>query len=213
MKQHLQHGLSSFSAESKGVVRGLFRKPGYAIAAWVMLGLAVAANAAVFAIVYGFMLKPLPYTQPDNLSMIRETLPKIGLGGSQVSVKDYLSIKSDVNGIENAGLAWADGAPLKIGKQTRLIGYEEVTPAHFRTLGVSPVIGRLPAANADKPGGPQEAVISWRLWRNSYNGDSSVLDQALKLDGKTYTIVGVMPRHLVEREVAHLGLTRLETVA
>ncbi|HYW76953.1 MAG TPA: ABC transporter permease [Gammaproteobacteria bacterium] len=184
----------SHGAEWRSTLRGLARRPSYAIAAWIMLGLAAAANGAVFAIVYGFMLKPLPYAQPGNLSMIRETLPKVGLGGAQVSVKDYLRLKSDVGGIANAGLAWADGAPVKIGNRTHLIGYEEVTPSLFRTLGVSPLIGRLPAANADKPGGPQEAVISWRLWHNSYNGNRSVLGKALKLNDTSYTIVGVMPR-------------------
>ena len=70
---------------------------------------------------------------------------------------------------------------------------------------MSPAIGRLPDANADKPGGPQEAVISWRLWRNSYNGDRSVLGQALKLNDKTYTIVGVMP-HDFQFEVGNMDV-------
>lgn len=195
--------LLSPAAEWRSALRGLVRRPGYALAAWIMLGLAIGANAAVFAIVYGFMLKPLPYAQPGNLSMIRETLPKVGLGGDQVSVKDYLTLKSDVAGIENAGLGWADGAPVRIGNQTHLIGYEAVTPSLLRTLGVSPVIGRLPAANADKPGGPQEAVISWRLWRSSYSGNRTVLGKTLKLNNKSYTIVGVMPRDF-RFEVGHM---------
>lgn len=195
MKRHLEL-FSSLTTESKSIVRGLFRRPGYAIAAWVMLGLAVAANAAVFAIVYGFMLKPLPYRQPGSLSYISERLPRIGLDTTLVSVKSYLQMKKDLRGVESTALTtWPNGAPVKIGNQTRLLGYEAVTPSLFATLGVSPVIGRLPGANADQPGGPREAVISWRLWQNTYNGNREALDRSLKINDTTYTIVGVMPRN------------------
>ncbi len=196
MKQQFQNAFSSFTAESKGIVRALFRKPGYAIAAWVMLGLAVAANAAVFAIVYGFLLRPLPYRQPASLSFISERLPRIGLDTTLVSVKNYLQMKKDLRGVESTALTtWPNGAPVKIGAQTRLLGYEAVTPSLFTTLGVSPVIGRLPAANADQPGGPAEVVISWRLWQNTYDGSRKVLGRPLKINDTTYSIVGVMPRN------------------
>ena len=101
-------GFSSFfglAADWRSVMRGLVRKPGYAIAAWVMLGLAVAANAAVFAIVYGFLLKPLPYAQPNQLSVVRERLPAIGQKRALVSVKSYLILKHSLDGISNAGLS------------------------------------------------------------------------------------------------------------
>lgn len=184
----------SLASESRTVVRGLLRRPGYAVAAWIMLGLAVGANTAVFAIVYGFLLKPLPYARPQQLSVIGESLPGIGLNTSLVSIQDYLRLKKNVKEIDNAALAtWPNGAPVKIGNRTHLVGYEDVTPSLFRTLGVSPLIGRLPAANADRPGGPAEVVISSHLWQYAYGGSRTVLGRMLKLNGKSYTIVGVMP--------------------
>ncbi len=186
--------LSNMAVEFRGVMRGLMRKPGYAIAAWVMLGLAIAANAAVFAIVWGFLLKPLPYAQPGQLSVVRERVVKIGLNTPLVSVETYLALKKGLRGISNAGLSTNGGGGLAtIAGQVRPLGAQEVTPSLFRTLGVQPVIGRLPAASAGRPGGPAEAVISWRLWQSAYGGSRNVLDQSFKLGGTTYRIVGVMP--------------------
>lgn len=189
--------LSSLSpgATWRSTLRGILHKPGYAIAAWVMLGLAVAANAAVFAIVYGFMLKPLPYARPSQLSTVRERVMKIGLTTPLVSVETYLTLKRGLGGIANAGLASNSGRYelATIGGHTHLLTFQEVTPSLFRTLGVHPVLGRLPAADAGRPGGPPETVISWRLWHSAYSGSRNVLGRSFEVNGKSYRIVGVMP--------------------
>lgn len=188
------HLLSALGVEFRSVMCGLARKPGYAIAAWVMLGLAVAANAAVFAIVWGFLLKPMPYAQPDQLSVIRERVPKIGLNTPLVSVRTYLALKQDLEGVANVGLAtWLDAVPVKIGGQAHLLPFERVTPSLLRTLGVNPILGRLPAADADQPGGPPEAVISYQFWQGVWGGQQDVLGKTLEVGQKAYRIVGVMP--------------------
>ncbi len=194
MTRFTAHFSSGLIAESRSVMRGLVRKPGYAIAAWVMLGLAVAANAAVFAIVYGFMLKPLPYAQPSQLSVVRERVPKIGLNTPLVSVKTYLALKQGLDGIADAGLSTNPGDGVAtIAGHARLLTFQEVTPSLFHTLGVQPVLGRLPTASAGQPGGPPEAVISWHLWQSTYSGSRKVLGQSFKVGGIAYRIVGVMP--------------------
>ncbi len=180
----------------RSALRSIVHKPGYAIAAWVMLGLAVAANTAVFAIVYGFMLKPLPYAQPAQLSTVRERIMKIGLNTPLVSVETYLTLKQELGDITNAGLATNSGSDdiATIAGHAHLLISQKVTPSLFRTLGVQPVLGRLPATDAGRPGGPSEAVISWHFWRNTYSGSRDVLGQTFKIDGRSYQIVGVMPQ-------------------
>lgn len=193
--------LSSLISESRGILRRLVRRPGYPIAAWVMLGLAVAANAAVFAIVYGFMLKPLPYAQPDQLSVVRERLPGIGLNTPLVSVKTYLALKRDLGDVASVGLSTHAGNDVvKIGGQPHLLNFTRVTTSLMRTLGVSPLVGRLPAADADQPGGPNEMVISRKLWQSAYGGNRDVLGRSLKVDGTAYRIVGVMPNDFFATE-------------
>ena len=188
--------ISGMGSEFRSVTRGIVRKPGYAIAAWVMLGLAVAANVMAFAIVYGFMLKPLPYSEPGQLSVIRERDIKIGLNinNAYVSPKDYLALKKELPGIVAAGLATQpDAQPVRLAGQTHLLKFEEVTPSLFRTLGVQPVLGRWPAADADQPDGPPEVVISHHLWLGAYHGRPDVLSKFLKINGRFFRIVGVMP--------------------
>lgn len=188
--------ISEMGSEFRTTMRGLLRKPGYAIAAWMMLGLAVAANVMAFAIVYGFMLKSLPYSKPGQLSVIRERDIKTGLNinNAYVSPKDYLALKKELPGIVAAGLATQpDAQPVRLAGQTHLLKFEEVTPSLFRTLGVQPVLGRLPAADADQPDGPPEVVISHQLWLGAYHGQPDVLSKFLEVQGRSFRIVGVMP--------------------
>lgn len=187
--------ISDTAREFRSVMRGLIHKPGYAIAAWVMLGLAIAANAAVFAIVYGFMLKPMPYTQPQQISMVRERLPKIGLNTPLVSVKTYLALKQDLKGTATAGLATnANEDIATIDGRPHMLMFQSVTPSLFSTLGVAPVLGSVLSASSGQPDGPPEAVISWHFWQSAYGGSANVLSQSFEIEGKAYRIVGVMPR-------------------
>lgn len=187
--------ISDTAREFRSVLRGLGHKPGYAIAAWVMLGLAIAANAAVFAIVYGFLLKPMPYPQPQQISMVRERLPKIGLNTPLVSVKTYLALKQDLKGTVTAGLATNPNEDIAtIDGRPHLLMFQNVTPSLFSTFGVAPVLGRVLGTDTGQPGGPPEAVITWQLWQSAYGGRSNVLNQSFEIEGKTYRIVGVMPR-------------------
>lgn len=188
--------LLSTATEWRSALRGIVRKPGYAIAAWVMLGLAVAANTAVFAIVYGFLLKPLPYPQPGQLSTVRERLTKIGLNTPLVSVETYLTLKHDLAGVAVAGLASNSGSDeiATVAGHHHLLIFQEVTPSLFRTLGVHPIVGRLPVSDAGRPGGPPEAVISWHFWHTAYSGSKKALGRSFHVGDKRYRIVGVMPR-------------------
>ncbi|MGH8278592.1 MAG: ABC transporter permease, partial [Gammaproteobacteria bacterium] len=187
--------LWDLAAEFRSVLRGLMRKPGYAIAAWVMLGLAIAANAAAFAIVYGFILRPLPYTQPGQLSVVRERYVKIGLNTPLVSVKTYLALKQGLSGIADAGLSTnGDSGVAAIAGRPHLLATQEVTPSLFNTLGVAPVLGRLPSADAGQPGGSPQALISWRLWQSAYGGNADAMNKPFRIGDKTYRIVGVMPK-------------------
>lgn len=181
--------------ELRQVLRAFARRPGYAIAALVMLGLAVAANTTVFSVLYGFLWRPLPYPHASRLAAVREQLPAAGFTGPVVSVEGYVGLRRELHGVAAAGLAtWTRTSPVRVGGETELLDYQAATPSLFRTLGVSPVLGRFPSAAAGRPGGPAEALISEALWQSAYGGNRSVLGKSLELNGKTYRIVGVMPR-------------------
>src|SRR5699024_1763393 len=123
-----------------------------------------------------------------------ERLPKAGLNVPMVSVKSYLALKRELDGIANAGLSTNPGsAPVTIAGRTHLLHFAQVTPSLFQTLGSQPTLGRLPASNVSQPGGPAEAVISWRFWQGTYGGRRDVLGKRLLMNGKSYRVVGVMP--------------------
>ncbi len=188
--------MSDFGVEWRGVLRGLARKPGYAAASIVMLALALTANGVVFGVVYGFLLRPLPFAAPQRLIAVTEYDVALGVSPiPQASYRVYHALRQHPKGIAGVGIAGSgDTAPVKINGTTRALFYNEATPSAFRTVGTKPVIGRLPSARAGKPGGAGEAVLSYGLWQSAFGGSRDAIGQMVKIQGTGYRIVGVMPR-------------------
>lgn len=188
---------SSSAFEWRSTLRGLMRKPGYAAASIVMLALALAANGAVFGLVYGFILRPLPYATPQRLVMVTEYYAARGMNVYPTATyRAYHALREAQVGDADAGLAeMGDTAPVEINGTTRAIFYNEVTPSAFSTVGARPLIGRWPSAQAGKAGGAGEAVLSYGLWQSALNGSPTAIGQMLKVRGTSYRITGVMPPH------------------
>ncbi|MHB1764162.1 MAG: ABC transporter permease [Gammaproteobacteria bacterium] len=171
------------------------QRPGYVLAVWAMLGLALAANAITFAVVYGFFLKPLPYPHPDQLAVVREVMQKIG--ADTTSPHTYQALQHDLaHLIAGAGLITAQSDEVAIvNGHPRLLRFEQATPSLFPTLGVNPVLGHLPSPTAGEPGGPPDIVLSWHFWQRAYGGSRKVLGRIIRMGGHAYRIVGVMPHN------------------
>ena len=189
--------LSGLMMESHNTLRGLVHKPGYAVASVLMLALALAANGAVFSLVYGFLLRPLPYAAPQRLVMVTEYDAARGTNiYYTASYRVYHALRKTRTGIADAGMAdTGDTAPVEINGTTQAIFYNEVTPSAFSTVDAKPLIGRWPSPQAGKPGGQGEAVLSYGLWESAFNGSSSAIGQMVKVRGTSYRISGVMPPH------------------
>ena len=183
--------------ELRGTLRGLVHKPGYATASIVMLALALAANGAVFSLVYGFLLRPLPYAAPQRLVMVTEYDATRGTNiYYTASSRVYLALRKTRAGIADVGMAdTSDTATVEINGATQAIFYNQVTPSAFSTVGTQPLIGRWPSAQAGKPGGAGEAVLSYGLWQSAFNGSPKAIGQMVKVQGTSYRITGVMPPH------------------
>jgi predicted permease len=189
--------LSDFGAEWRSVLRGLARKPGYAVASIVMLALALTANGVVFGVVYGFLLRPLPFAAPQRLVSVTEYDAALGGPGPipSATYSVYHALRQHPKDIAGVGVAeHGNTAPVKINGTTRAIFYNNVTPSAFRTVGTKPVIGRLPSVQSGKPGGAGEAVLSFGLWQSAFNGSRAAIGQTVKIQDTSYRIVGVMPR-------------------
>ncbi|GBR75741.1 ABC transporter permease [Acidiphilium acidophilum] len=177
------------------VWRGLVRRPFFAVATVVMLALAIGANAMAFGIVHDVYVAPLPYHNPGRLVLLRHMRPRTGLTQPLISPDDYVRLAQSLKGIEDTGLYVQGGeATAMIGGVARGVSFAQVTPSWFRTLGLVPALGALPGLDSGRPGGPPEAMISYKFWQSAFGGAASVIGRTIDVGAGAKRIVGVLPR-------------------
>lgn len=160
----------------------------------VMLALGLGCAGAVFAVLDGFLWRPLPYAHPHELVVIRERLLKTGLRGADVSYHAYHELVHKLPLIRAAGLVDITGGLADVGGIRHMVFGGRATPSLFRTLAVAPRLGRLFSRAAGRPGGPPQALLSYSFWKSAYGGTVHVIGQWLHFGDTRYEIVGVMPK-------------------
>jgi putative ABC transport system permease protein len=181
--------LDGLRRDLKVGVRGLLRRPGFAVAAILTLGLGIGANTAVFSVIKHVLLAPLPYRQPDRAVMVWSKWR--GFDKTWVSDAEALDYRSRVRAFSDAG-AWSvaqvnltgDGDPIRIGAAF-------VTPNLFDVLGTTPLAGRN-FTEAEATTTPGVVILSHGLWQRRFGGEA-VIGRSIQLNGITRQIVGVMP--------------------
>jgi putative ABC transport system permease protein len=173
-------------------VRQFSRSPGFAVVVIATLGLGVGGNTAIFSILRGVLLRPLPYQNPDRLVALwerdneRQELDKV-TGG------DYADWKARNHVFEDLAYSWDASYTLTgSGDPQTLNGYQ-FSPNFFSLLGARPQLGRTFEPEEGQPGHDHVAILSDHLWKGSFRGDSSIVGRTIELDGNPYIIVGVMP--------------------
>lgn len=169
-------------------VRTLAKAPGFAAVAILTLAIGIGANTAIFSAVDTVLLKPLPFPESDRLMQVGMG----GLGGGQlgVSYPDLQDLRALTRDFSGVGASSSQRYNLTGAGDPKEIQAASVTPDLFTVLQVHPEVGRLFAANEDRS---PVALISHGLWVTSFGSDPKILDKAIALDGKSYTVVGVMP--------------------
>jgi putative ABC transport system permease protein len=192
-------------ADLRFAVRQLLRRPSFSLLAIVTLALGTGAAVAVFSVVDGVLLRPLPYPEAGRLVAICETHPSVErfCVASPPDVEDWARTSRTLVSV-GLGRDWAFTA--RRGERAEGISGGLATPGLFRTLGVTPALGRLIAPGDVGPGAHRVAVLSDQLWRAWYGADSAVLGRPLVMDGESYEIVGVLRRG---DEVPHLANVRV----
>jgi predicted permease len=171
-------------------LRQLGRNPGFACTAILVLALGIGATVAIFAYVDAALIKPLPYQNPSQLVAVSESaaiLPKADL-----SYPDYLDWKKS-NHVFSSFDVWTPSSYLlRTSSGVQPVIGTRVSAGFFRTLGVTPVLGRDFTADDDSPKAPRTAILSYGAWQQRYGGRKDVIGQTVRL-GDVYTIVGVLP--------------------
>ncbi len=168
--------------------RGLVRSPGFAAAAVATLALGIGANTAIFSIVRSVLLRPLPFANPGALVMLRETHPRTGPVGINLTPANFESVRGAARSFE--GLECWDLAFLNLtgrGEPLRLRG-ARVSGGLFGLLGVAPARGRF-----FREGEANVAVISHGLWSRVFDSDPGIVGRSITLDAKPYSVAAVMP--------------------
>ena len=162
-------------------LRTMGRSPAFTTIAVGALALGIGANTAIFTVVESILLRPLPYADPERLVVALHD------GSLPVSPADYLDYQREARSFEQLGAAQAWSGNLRGGERTESIPGIQVSANLFPLLGVPPMLGRWVT-------GRDELVLSHKLWQRSFGGDTSVVGRTVALDGKAYTVTGVMPR-------------------
>lgn len=178
-------------------LRRLARAPSFTITTIVVLALGIGATTAVFSVVNGVLLRPLPYASPDRLMALGHTAQVGGVSSVQQSDGTLLLYQRHARAFDGiAGWRYI-GANVALGSATSVperVDAASVTANFFGVLGVRQLAGRVFRDNEDRPGAAPVVVLSNAFWQSRFHGDSSVIGTRLVMDGVSREIVGVMPR-------------------
>jgi putative ABC transport system permease protein len=180
-------------SDIKVAMRGLVKTPGFTIIAVATLALAIGANSAVFSLINALLVRPLPYQQPSRLALIWEQFATQGLDRIPVSAPEYLDLEKEFR--SGTGLAAFTYQTFNLGGSDvpERISGAVVSPGLFPLLGVEPLRGRTFAREEQGQGHDDLVVISERLWKSHFNSDPALIGKPLLLNGRSYTVIGVMP--------------------
>ena len=174
-------------------IRMLGKSPGFTLVAVLSLALGIGANTTVFSLLDAIMLRSLPVQNPEQIVDIATKVAG-GEPHTDFSYPLYTALR-DHNDALSGMVAYSDtNFGLAAGDQTERIRGEYVSANYFSVLGVQPMIGSAFAAGDERPGAPRVAVISEALWNRRLNHDPSVLQKTITLNGRTFSVVGVVPK-------------------
>jgi putative ABC transport system permease protein len=178
-------------SELRQALRLLRKSPGFALVAIVTLAVGIAVNVAIFSVVQGVLLRPLPYTHPERLVFLWEGTPKFP--DMSVSFLDFDDWRKTQHSFTGVAASRQQGYTLTGLGAAERVAARMVSANFMRVLGVRPALGRDFLDAEEIPNAPPVALVSDKFWRERLGADAGALGRPLSLDGKSFTIVGVMP--------------------
>lgn len=193
------NALESLLRDMRIGVRTLFRSPGFALIAIIVMALCIGATTSLFTIVRSVLLRPLPFRDPDRLVMIYEHFRDPGdnaqgFNYNPVAPADYRDWRAETHGFEDmaAWRYWQFNLTGEHGELPELVQARGGSWNLFPLLGVDAVIGRTFTESEDRPDG-DAVMLAWTFFERRFGGDPAIVGRQIHLDGKPYTVVGVLP--------------------
>jgi len=174
-------------------LRRLAKTPGFTLVAVAVVAIGIGANAAIFSVVNATLLAPGPYPEPERLVRVWDSSPQRGEAIDPIPPAGFHAYRDETGVFETLG-ASTDGFYnlTGSGEPEALLSYR-YSAATFKALGVQPLLGRAFTEQEDRPGHDGVVVLSQDLWQRRFGSDPGILGRSLTLDGRAYTVVGVMP--------------------
>ncbi|MGC1106782.1 MAG: ABC transporter permease [Candidatus Acidiferrales bacterium] len=177
-------------------VRMLAKSPGFAAIAIATLALGIGANTAIFSVINATLLKPLPYANAGRLVLVWQTYGDGPDNINIVSAPNILDIEKQSGVFESLAIfdSAGRGYNLSEGNDPERVSGVRVTAKFFDVLGAKPLLGRTFLPEEEIAGKDHEVILSYRLWKRRFAGDPALVGKAIRIDGASFTVVGVMPR-------------------
>src|SRR5580704_5448576 len=172
-------------------IRMLRQAPGFTLIVVLTLALGIGANTALFSVVNGVLLHPLPYPEPEQLVRLHESKPSFETGS--ISYPNFRDWQKENKTFSAMAISRGNSFALSGIGEAEQVNAELISSDFFSLLGVKPVVGRVFAPGEDEIGAAPFAIISVSLWERKFSSSPGILGKGITLDGKDYSVVGVMP--------------------
>ena len=173
--------------------RILFRNPGFTVVAVLTLALGIGANTAIFSVIYGVLMRPLPYKDGNQLVIVQQQAPLAQLNNVPFSVKEVQDYREQSQTLDAVVEHHTMSFTLLGGDEPQRVQTGVVSANFFDVLGVKPLLGRTFVESDEQHGSDAVLVLSYQYWRRSHGGDPSIIGRSFQMNNRPHTVVGVLP--------------------
>jgi putative ABC transport system permease protein len=177
----------------KHVLRRLRQSPMFTTVTVITLALGIGANAAIFSVLEGILLKPLAYPDPDRLIAVDHAAPGVNLTSAGIAPFLYFTYRDQNQTFQDIGMWTGDNLAVTGLAEPEVVPGIDLTDGVLPLLGARPALGRLFSRHDDSPGSPRTVIISYQYWQSRFGGNPSVIGRGIVLDGRPTEIIGVLP--------------------
>ena len=174
-------------------IRSLIKSPALSFVAVLALTLGIGLTTTMFSIVYGALMKGLPYPDGDRIMVVQRSNPARGIQQSSLPIQDYVDYKAQQHSFSD--FAAITSGTIYVSGQEKAERFDGswITANTFDMIGVHPILGRNFRAGEDTPSGEKVAILAYSTWKERYSGDAGIIGKQIRVNGVPYSVVGVMP--------------------
>lgn len=196
--------IESLMQDTRYGARILLRNPGFTVVAVLTLALGIGANTAIFSVIYGVLMRPLPYKDGNQLVIVQQQAPLAGVLNLPFSVKEVLDYREQNQTLDAVVEHHTMSFTLLGGNEPQRVQTGVVSANFFDVLGVIPIVGRTFVAGDEEHGSDAVLVLSHKYWQQSHGGDQGIVGRVFQMNNRPHTVVGVLPpipQYPVEEDV------------